>query len=129
MNSSNKGDLVELWVLAKYIEQGYEVAIPFGNQKSWDLLVYEGNKWQKIQVKTVRLRGKYKDRVFISFYRSKDRRLGLSGKSWTSQGYSKGEIDYIVGVEHKSQKMWKLPALAIIGKGSITFGEKSHRWN
>lgn len=122
MNTSDKGKLLELKVLTILFEKGYEVAIPFGTQAHWDLLCWKDGIFQRIQVKTAKLRGIHKDRVYVDFLRSKDRTENQKGKKWTYKGYSKDEVDYVVAVLPDKYFMWLIPVRDIENKRSITFG-------
>jgi PD-(D/E)XK endonuclease len=46
-----KGDLAELKVAADLIERGHRVAIPFGEDNDFDLILCRGDKLERIQVK------------------------------------------------------------------------------
>lgn len=52
-----KGDLAELKVAADLIERGYRVAIPFGEDNDFDLILCRGNKLERVQVKYTRSNG------------------------------------------------------------------------
>ena len=46
-----KGDLAELKVATDLIERGYRVAIPYGEDHDFDLILCRGDKLERIQVK------------------------------------------------------------------------------
>ena len=46
-----KGDLAELKVAADLIERGYRIAIPFGEDSDFDLILCRGNDLERVQVK------------------------------------------------------------------------------
>jgi hypothetical protein len=46
-----KGDLAELKVAADLIERGYRVAIPFGEDNDFDLILCRGDQLERVQVK------------------------------------------------------------------------------
>jgi hypothetical protein len=129
MDTSRKGKLLELYVLTKLYEKGYEVAIPFGTQEHWDILCYIKGGWRRIQVKTARMRGVQKDRVYVDFLRSKDRTENIKTKKWNYKGYSSKEIDLIIAVHPTLHLMWPIPIEDIEGKRSISFGINDYSFN
>jgi hypothetical protein len=46
-----KGDLAELKVAADLIERGYRIAIPFGEDNDFDLILIRANQLERVQVK------------------------------------------------------------------------------
>ena len=129
MNTTDKGTILELYVLARLFEKGYQMATPFGTQSGWDLLCWKDNKFQRLQIKTARMRGIKKDRVYVDFLRSKDRIQNTKTGKWSYKGYSKDEIDYVIAVLNwtalkgtKQFPMWIIPVKDIENKRSITFG-------
>ena len=122
MNTSRKGDLLEMKVMVRLFEAGLDIALPFGVQKGWDILAEVDGGWKKIQIKTAKLRGKDKTRVYVDFLRSKDRINNAKSGEWEYKGYSRDEVDFICAVEPKTFRMWIIPVEVIEGKRSLTFG-------
>lgn len=55
MNSKHIGETTEAIILAKLIQLGYAVSLPFGNNQRYDMIVDKGNgKLLKAQCKTAR---------------------------------------------------------------------------
>jgi hypothetical protein len=54
MKTTERGLLTEAKVLAKLIELGASVLLPYGHDHPFDLVVYEGNRFVRVQVKTAR---------------------------------------------------------------------------
>ena len=48
-----KGDTAELIIAAKFIENGWQVLFPFGENHRYDLVAEKGNKFLRVQVKYV----------------------------------------------------------------------------
>jgi hypothetical protein len=46
------GTLTEAIVLAALLERGFEVMIPFGNRAKYDFVIDDGQRLQRVQVKT-----------------------------------------------------------------------------
>lgn len=55
-NPKAVGEVSEAFVLARLIELGYSVALPFGNNQRYDFIVDDGSALRRMQVKTGRLR-------------------------------------------------------------------------
>jgi phage-related protein len=49
-----RGELTEAIVLAKLIEYGYSVSMPFGDNRRYDMVVDDGRQLHRVQVKTAR---------------------------------------------------------------------------
>lgn len=54
-NPKAVGEISEAFVLARLIELGYPVALPFGNNQRYDFIVDDGGFLSRVQVKTGRL--------------------------------------------------------------------------
>lgn len=50
-NTNRKGDIAELAVAKKFLELGYWVSLPFGDDAPYDLIIDMNNELKKIQVK------------------------------------------------------------------------------
>lgn len=52
MNTKQVGDVTEVRILARLVSDGYSVAIPYGDNDPYDLLVDAGTSILKVQCKT-----------------------------------------------------------------------------
>lgn len=52
MHKDDKGDLSEAKIMARLLEIGYKVSVPWGKNQRYDLIVDTGDKLLKIQCKT-----------------------------------------------------------------------------
>ena len=52
MNAKAKGELSQAKILTKLLEKGKQVAIPFGDNQRYDLVIVEGIKAIRVQCKT-----------------------------------------------------------------------------
>ena len=86
-NSKTLGDLSESKVLAKLIELGCNVLIPFGDNYRYDLVIEQNNNFTRIQVKTGRLSDGSITFSTVSIHRK--------NKKYIRNGY-KNEIDYFI---------------------------------
>lgn len=119
MNNRQTGDLSELIALTRFIEAGYDVAIPYGNSKDYDLLVRHpeclDRSWRMVQVKTATRRGNRGNRIYVDTIRGSS----LSKR----RGYSEGAFDFLVGVLPDERKMWCLPFGVIVNRRCVTISE------
>ena len=51
MNTKQKGTLAVAQCIAKLSTLGYEISLPLGDRKPYDLIFDDGNKLNKVQVK------------------------------------------------------------------------------
>lgn len=51
MNSKQKGSLAEAQCIAKMYEKGWEVSLPIGDRKPYDMIVDDGANLRKVQCK------------------------------------------------------------------------------
>ena len=56
-NTKLTGDISELRVAAAFVELGYAVCKPLGENQRYDLVIDDGERLQRVQVKTGRIRG------------------------------------------------------------------------
>lgn len=55
-DTKRAGDISEVTVMAALIRMGYRVAIPYGENQRYDLIIEDGGRFARVQVKTGRLR-------------------------------------------------------------------------
>ena len=51
MNTKQKGDIAVSQAIAYYVSCGYEILIPLGDRKPYDLVIDTGERLEKVQVK------------------------------------------------------------------------------
>lgn len=112
MNPTQRGKLSELLVLTRLVEENYQVAIPFGNQSGWDLLVEIDGVWEKWQIKTA-WQNADRTELRVSCY---------SGGGKRKRQYEKGEFDYLIAVHPETNRMWKFPFNSL-NKKTITINK------
>jgi hypothetical protein len=49
------GDVTQAMVLARLVEAGYEILLPFGENQRYDLVIDHGDRFTRVQCKTGRL--------------------------------------------------------------------------
>jgi len=86
-----KGLTTELICMQKFIELGYIVSVPYGNNSRYDLLVDNGTTIWKIQCKTAKLNenGSYTIQTCNKVATATQRRV---------KHYTKDEIDFIASI-------------------------------
>ena len=101
MNKYEYGNSSEAVVLAAYLTAGFTVSIPFGTGASYDLVVDNGHRLFKIQVKTAWVSGG------CVLYKSQRRQ---PGRGLTRRPYKKGEADYFVAYCPVNKTIYAVPA-------------------
>ena len=86
-----KGITTELFCSLKFVELGYIVSIPYGNNSRYDLLVDTGKNFYRVQCKTASLNnnGSYTINTSNSVSTTTQRR---------TKHYTKNEIDFIASI-------------------------------
>lgn len=98
MNTKEKGDLAVGHAINYFMSSGYEVCLPIGDKKSWDIVIEKDGKLSTVQVKFA---GKYK--------RNDKCRAGLrvtgGNQSYlTAKKYSDKEFDILFIYSEKGER-------------------------
>ena len=95
-NRQITGKLCEAITIASFIGDGFQVALPFGNQAKWDLLVNrnDGAGWLTVQVKAAR---KYRGFIQTSVC------IGSPPRKITKE-----DVDLVVAVYPEDGRLWIL---------------------
>lgn len=64
INSKKQGDIGMCYAMAYFSKAGYTVCIPITDSQDYDLIIDNGTKLYKVQVKTTKF--KYKDRIYAA---------------------------------------------------------------
>jgi PD-(D/E)XK endonuclease len=105
-----KGELGEAMVIADLIRQGHDVAIPFGHNKPYDLIVIrdEDGRLEKVQVK----------------YTTSDGRTvrvkAESTSSWVRHAYTAQEVDWIAVYDSTTDQCFYVPSSVWDGHSGVT---------
>ena len=102
MDTNYKGDLSETAILARLIELGCSVSIPWGHNQRYDLIVDVKGMLFKAQCKTGRLRNGTIEFDSCSRYRNKE-------KDYT------GQIDWFLVYCPDTKQVYKVPIDQIVG--------------
>jgi len=84
-NTKRAGDVAELRVMCDLVRSGYGVAIPFGEDNRYDLIVEKDGVLSRVQVKSGRLRN---GAIVFNCYSSHTHRGGASCRRY------EGEVEY-----------------------------------
>jgi PD-(D/E)XK endonuclease len=104
-----KGDLAELKVATHLLEHGYRIAIPYGEDHDFDLILCRDGWLERVQVKYTRSNG----RVVIVRCRS----ICLTnGKVRTTKRYTAATIDWLAVYDDTTKQCFYVPA-AELGSG------------
>lgn len=114
MNSYQIGDACEILVLEKLSLSGIEMAIPFGNQRGWDILAKMDGTWYELQVKSVHLRNS--GSLEVDCIRSGDPR---SKNRANNRKYEDGSFDWLIAVHLSTKRLWKIPFSVVAGRRSL----------
>lgn len=97
--TTEKGEIGEAMVIADLMRQGHDIAIPFGHNQPFDLIVIrkEDRRLEKVQVKYTTSDGE----VVIG-------RIG-SSSAWVSHKYTTDEVDWIAIFDMTTDQCFYLP--------------------
>ncbi len=109
LNLKAKGDLAELMVAADLRRRGFKIAIPFGEDCDFDLILVRSDRLQRVQVKYVESDG--------SVIRVKCFSHSLTnGKVRKTKRYTAKSIDLLAVYDHTCSRCFYIPA-AELGEG------------
>jgi hypothetical protein len=101
MHKYELGNKSEGVVLSAYLNAGFNIGLPFGTGASYDLVVDNGSRLFKIQVKTAWVNNG------CVVYKSERRH---PGRSLTRRAYVDGEVDYFAVYCPTTENIYAVPA-------------------
>jgi hypothetical protein len=104
-----KGDLAELKVATDLLERGYRIAIPYGEDHDFDLILCRGERLERVQVKYTRSDG------HVVPVRCRSSSL-TNGKVKQIKRYTSGTIDWLAVYDATTSRCFYVPA-AELGVG------------
>lgn len=107
LNTKSVGELSEGIILAHLLKKGYSVALPFGNNQRYDLVVDDGDRLWKAQCKT----GKLKNGCVVFWACSTN---GFNGKK---SGY-KGQVELFFVYSPELDRIYRVP-VADVGETQV----------
>jgi hypothetical protein len=98
--TTEKGEIGEAMVIADLMRQGHEIAIPFGHNQPYELVVIrkEDGRLEKVQVKYTTSNG-----VVV-------RCVIRSSTAWVAHRYTADEVDWIAVFDATTSQCFYLPA-------------------
>jgi PD-(D/E)XK endonuclease len=102
------GERAQAHVIAKFLEVGYNVLVPYGDSSRYDLVIEdaEGRFW-RVQVKTAWIEGG--DQGYIKFATTSLRSRSTNGRVAYSRAGYQGQVDYFAVYSHELRKVYLLP--------------------
>lgn len=104
-----KGDLAELKVAADLIERGYRIAIPYGEDHDFDLILIRDDQLERVQVKYTRSDGTV---IAVKCYSHSL----TSGRIRRTKQYTGASIDWLAVYDATTECCYYVPA-AKLGSG------------
>lgn len=101
-----KGDLAELKVAADLVERGYRVAMPFGEDNDFDLILCRGNNLERVQVKYARSDG---DVIPVKCFSHSL----TNGRIRQTKRYTAATIDWLAVYDATSKRCFYIPAVEL----------------
>lgn len=98
-----KGDLAELKVAADLLERGYRIAIPFGEDNDFDLILIRGEALERVQVKYTKSDGA------VIYVRCRSSSL-TNGRVRRVKKYTAKTIEWIATYDATSHRCYYVPA-------------------
>lgn len=125
LSAQLKGDYCELLVLTRLVKEGYAVAIPYGSQPGWDILVEKDNNFQKWQVKS--------GKIYISRHKKSDHQILKSCVAHRLHNgihvaYDPHAFDFMIVVFPDTNEFFKIPMKDIHGKSYISLNSDRYKW-
>ncbi len=104
-----KGDLAELKVATDLLERGYRIAIPYGEDHDFDLILCRGDKLERVQVKHSRSNGEV---IAVKCYSHSL----TNGRIRQTKRYTAATIDWLAVYDATTRRCFYIPA-ADLGSG------------
>lgn len=115
--TTEKGEIGEAMVIADLMRQGHDVALPFGHNQPYDLIVIrkEGGRLEKVQVKYTTSDGE----VIRAVIRS--------SSAWVAHRYTADEVDWLAIYEATTSSCYYIPAVVWDGYQQLALRLKPTR--
>jgi len=122
MNSKTKGDWALSKAIAYFMEAGYEVLLPIGDKRPYDLVIEKDGKLQKVQCKYTSHKSKY------GVYLAPLRVMGGNRSSGnTAKKYNKEDFDLLFVYTEMGSK-YCIPFCDIEATNSMSLGKDADKY-
>lgn len=102
------GERAQAHVIAKFLEIGYNVLVPYGDSSRYDLVIEEAEgRFLRVQVKTAWVEGG--NQGYIKFATASLRSRSMNGHVAYSRAGYQGQVDYFAVYSHELRKVYLLP--------------------
>jgi hypothetical protein len=108
-----KGDLAELKVATDLLERGYRIAIPYGEDHDFDLILCRDDKLERVQVKYTESNGRF---VIV---RTRSHSL-TNGKVKRTKYYTAKTVEWIAVYDKATDRCYYVPS-SELGSGRSGF--------
>ncbi|MGH2963187.1 MAG: group I intron-associated PD-(D/E)XK endonuclease, partial [Solirubrobacterales bacterium] len=98
-----KGDLAELMVACDLRRRGCKIAIPFGEESDYDLVIDRGGKLERVQVKHADSRGEV---ISVQCYSNSL----TNGRARSVKRYTAAMIDWLAVYDRATDRSYYIPA-------------------
>jgi hypothetical protein len=103
-STKTKGNITELYLAAKLMQNGFVISFPFGENSRYDLIIERGGELFKVQCKT----GKFKDGAIVISTRSTKSYRNLEEVKNKVETYQ-GQVDFIASYCPQLDKCYLIP--------------------
>lgn len=100
--TNQKGDVGELAVASKLSQLGYKVAIPFGHDWKYDLIVEVDGELKRVQIKTCKPK-----RGMLRIYTRSMSNITKGKQVRTT--YTKDDFDYLIVYDYENHNFYNIP--------------------
>jgi PD-(D/E)XK endonuclease len=107
-----KGDLAELMVATDLLRRGYKIALPYGEDWDYDLILCRGDALERVQVKYTESDGK------VITVRCRSHSL-TNGKIRATKYYTAQTVDWIAVYDLTTDRCYYVPSVQL-GDGRAT---------
>lgn len=118
MNTKQQGDIGVAMAIAYYTKQGFGVSVPLTDNLRYDLIVDDGTRLQRVQVKCTNCQDGAASVLGL--------RTNGGNQSWNKQSklITAEETDLILGYDLKKNTLYEFPVEFLAGKSTIRLGPK-----
>ncbi len=109
--TKQKGDMAELRVASDLVRQGFQIAIPFGEDCDFDLVLIRDERFERVQVKYTESDGR------VVEVRCSSQSL-TNGKVRSTKRYTEASVDWLAAYDATSDRCF-LRSSALAGQWSL----------